>query len=431
MHVLMGLMRRRWIRDLVRPSLYLRRSGLTMLASIPLLQTVRLLTWPAAQMLGARGLVIIPVLVSRLGHLVVEPLVAGALLTQTPRRRRVLLAPSHLTINPAVAERWDERFRVVRSPVLCLMLEGMARNRRVGFDVWSIASDPGRERLYALAARSGALASASFRPTTEDDARRRELLDALGVGSREYVCISYRPRESADTAGAPDFVDISLRSRSVEQIAEVARAVRDAGFVPVLMGGWDQPAMADGAMMIDYPHSTHKSPEADVLLAQGCRAWIGDTSGISALAMCFGRPRLLLDWIPIASAFHHGREVTVVPKVLRDTVTGRPVDLEHVSDPNILLEFRPVNLHRLGISVLSVDERLVSETIHDFLGSLDQDPTAVDEATEQLRASIETATGMPSGANRIAKSYLRHLATLNDRSGFGVAPSVDDRLDPL
>lgn len=411
--VLMNLMRQRWFRDLIRPSLYIRRSRAGMLASIPALQVVRLLTWPVAQLLGAMGFVIIPVLASRFGHLLIEPLVASALLKNTPRNRRILLVPSHLTINTGIARRWEQHFRLARGPIVCLLLEGMARNRRVGFDVWSVISDSGRERFYAHLARSGQLPEVSLRATPEDDARRRELLEALGIGSREYICISYRPRESVDIAGAPDVVDTSLRERTIDQVLNVGRVVHEAGFIPVLMGGRDQPSIAGGEPIIDYPHTAHKSPEADVLLGQGCRAWIGDTSGISLVAMCFGRPRLLLDWIPIASAFHHGCEVTVVPMVLRETATGRPVDLQRVSDPEILFAFSPAVLRRHGVTAFSVGEDVVSESVRDFLESLDDDSTRADGATKVLRDSIEAATGMPSGASLIAPAYLKHLAELN------------------
>lgn len=410
MGALMRLMRKRWIRELIRPSLYLRRRTTAMLASIPLLQVVRLLTWPAAQVLGARGFVIIPVLASRLGHLIVEPLIASALLTENPRTRRILLVPSE-GINSAVTRLWAQHFRVVRSPFLCFLLEGMARNRRVGFDIWSIASDPGRERLYALVGRTGQLAQVSLRPTVEDDAGRQELLEGLGVGSREYVCISYRPNVSADTAGAPDQVDMSLRWRSVEQMLIVARAVRDAGFVPVLMGGRDQPAIEQEALLVNYPHSDFKSPIADVLLAQGCRAWIGDTSGASTLALLFGKPRLLLDYIPFATALNHGPNDTVVPMVLIDIGTTLPLDLLRIQNPRVFTEFQPEELRKLNVKAQSAGDSVISESIHDFLQSLESQPSDVHWATKPIRKHVEGLIAMPTGSSSVARAYLNQFVT--------------------
>lgn len=412
---LMSLMRQRWIRDFIRPSLYLRRSTTAMLASIPLLQVVRLLTWPAAQVLGARGFVIIPVLASRLGHLTVEPLIASALLTEAPRTRRILLVPSQ-GINSAVTRRWAQHFRVVRSPLLCLLLEGMARNRQVGFDIWSIASDPGRERLYALVGRTGLLAQFSLRPTAEDDAGRQKLLQGLGVGSREYVCISYRPNVSADTAGAPDQVDMSLRWRSVEQMLIVARAVRDAGFVPVLMGGKDQPAIEQEAQLVNYPHSHFKSPDADLLLAQGCRAWIGDTSGASTLALLFGRPRLLLDYIPFATALNHGPNDTVVPMVLADIDTELPLDPLGIQNPRAFTEFQPEALRKVNVKAHSADHSVISESIRDFLQSLESQPSEVHWAMEPIRRHVEELIEMRTGSSSIARAYLDYLATCETSS---------------
>lgn len=113
------------------------------------------------------------------------------------------------------------------------------------------------------------------------------LREKIGLPSDAwYVCLHVRESGFHNDKA-------SERNASIANYIPAIKEITDRGGWVVRLGDPTMKKLPTLNQVIDYPFTSAKSPEMDMLLISGCSLYIGMTSGIYDLAILFGRPIIL------------------------------------------------------------------------------------------------------------------------------------------
>jgi putative glycosyltransferase (TIGR04372 family) len=87
------------------------------------------------------------------------------------------------------------------------------------------------------------------------------------------------------------------RNSNLEDYIPAVRAITDRGGFVIRLGDSGMRPFPGMPRVIDYAHSAHKSPSADIFLCGTSRFIVGTTSGLTTVSLCFGTPMLLVNCI--------------------------------------------------------------------------------------------------------------------------------------
>lgn len=126
----------------------------------------------------------------------------------------------------------------------------------------------------------------------------REILSDLGMPKDAwYVCLHVRE---------PGFYKQwnskypSMRDANIDDYHLAIKEITDAGGWVVRMGDKSMRKLPDEMPnVIDYAHEPMKSPKSDILIAAGCKFFIGTNSGFALIASAFGVQCVYTNWLPI------------------------------------------------------------------------------------------------------------------------------------
>lgn len=143
--------------------------------------------------------------------------------------------------------------------------------------------------------------------------RGRHALAKLGVPRDDwYVCLHVREagfwNEAGDPSNAPRVADISTYLPAIERI--ITR-----GGVVIRLGDKSMRPLPAMKGLIDYARSDAKSDWMDVFLCSTCRFLIGTNSAMYQVAVSFGVPVLVTNWMPLSSFPVQAADV-VLPKLI-------------------------------------------------------------------------------------------------------------------
>jgi putative glycosyltransferase (TIGR04372 family) len=104
----------------------------------------------------------------------------------------------------------------------------------------------------------------------------------------------------------------------------------------VKRGGWVI-RMGDASMkplpplpnVIDYAHSTLKTPKADMFISLGCRFFLGTNSGFATVPAIYGVRCVFSNWLPIGLPFWPSHSL-LMPKLFWNEEQARYLTLEEV-----------------------------------------------------------------------------------------------------
>jgi putative glycosyltransferase (TIGR04372 family) len=247
--------------------------------------TVRLLGYEWVTQIGHMGLLVWHMRMVRLGML--------------PQANYVLLAPRHKVANAAMLDRLDALYCVVRDPDLVDELFPYQRLFGDQFIAFPSHSDLAEPWAHA-AARAQAMWTKKKLPplvtlSNEDREFGRSELVRLGVPADVWY-VGLHVREGgfhSDGSGTT----LAHRSAAIEDYFPAIAEVTARGGWVIRLGDKSMKPLPEMANVVDYAHSTAKSPRMDIFLMGTSRFIIGTTSGLSTATQVFGTPMLLVNCI--------------------------------------------------------------------------------------------------------------------------------------
>lgn len=166
-----------------------------------------------------------------------------------------------------------------------------------------------------------------FQITDLEKSWLQKCLANLGVPKNAwYVCLHVR--ESGFHKQWNSFYP-SMRDANLDDYYEAIQTIVNAGGWVIRMGDASMKPLRPMPNVIDYAHSLCKTPVADILLAAGCRFFLGTNSGFATVSVIYGRPCALSNWVPIGWPLWPSQDL-MIPKLFRDKLSKRYLSLEEI-----------------------------------------------------------------------------------------------------
>jgi len=256
-----------------------------------------MLLLPLAVIVHLLGYRRVPILVQHIGHLTSEPdtFIKSRKLGLIPEGKYFIVASAKRTANPHLLKYWNQEIKVFNQPLLCLFLEMMTRRYFAvyksdhQFNVFG-----GSQPMYPINQRWGERPPI-LRLTAEDEIWAQEAFKTLGIPQDKwFACLHVR-----EGGFLPQNEPLhGFRNASIENTRLAIEEVIKRGGVVVRVG---DSSMSPFSMpgVIDYVHHALKSDRMDVVLCAKARFFMGNTSGLAFLSMCFGIPVVHANMIPV------------------------------------------------------------------------------------------------------------------------------------
>ncbi len=257
----------------------------------------------------------LPVLVARIGHLVLEPdcYLKEEKLGLHKRFITVLCAPRCKVANQALAEYWSRHLIVVSSSWLCLTLMPLSLQRILQYDiekyVVAIEKTAGFLNIQKLWGDRLPLLSLSQEHIARGERRLRDWGVPPGAW---FVCVHSREGGYAQK----DEHLHSFRSSHIESYFLAMQMITDRGGWCIRMGDPTMQKILPAKNVIDYAHNPHREDWMDLFLSARCRFFLGSASGAWLMASVFGVPVACANQIPLSSTLPFGKKDLGIPKLL-------------------------------------------------------------------------------------------------------------------
>ncbi len=123
----------------------------------------------------------------------------------------------------------------------------------------------------------------------------------------------------------------SMRDANIADYNQAIEKIVNAGGWVLRMGDASMKPLPPMHHVVDYAHSTLKSATADILLAAGCRFFLGTNSGYATICSIYNVPCALSNWVPLGWPLWPKQDL-MIPKLFRDKTSGEYLNLEQVFD---------------------------------------------------------------------------------------------------
>ena len=121
----------------------------------------------------------------------------------------------------------------------------------------------------------------------------------------------------------------SMRDADINDYTLAIQKVVDAGGWVLRMGDPSMKPLPPMRNVVDYAHSIFKTATADILLAAGCKFFLGTNSGYATISAIYNVPCLLTNWVPLGWPLWPHQDL-MVPKLFRDKKSGQFLNLEEI-----------------------------------------------------------------------------------------------------
>ena len=240
-----------------------------------------------------------------------------------------------------------------------------------------------------------------------------------------YVCLHLR---DALFYGEASGLGQSHRNSNVEDYRDAIEYITGLGGWVIKLGAKDSPKLPPMPRVIDYARSPYKSGLMDLSLIRGARFFIGTTSGLTNVPICFGVPAALVNCISTdAQLWHRQVRFTTKQIILQD---GHPVaQTDLTRSPWRWRVFDAGGLARHGATLIDNTSDEILETVKEVMalasGKTEEYVTSVG-APNDLYSQWEKNLSIPHyyGGARISLYYLKkHRASL-----FAPTPELTESL---
>ena len=119
--------------------------------------------------------------------------------------------------------------------------------------------------------------------------------------------------------------------------------------------------------LIDYPHTEYKSEFFDIFLASTCRFCIGTSSGYWSIPTFFGKPVLLVNYLPFLDYYSLDEKSLFLPKNFIDKNTKRMITFENLFKSHLGFLASNIQLDQNNINILdNSEDEILQSTVEMF-----------------------------------------------------------------
>lgn len=309
-------------------------------------------------------------IIGLMGH--IDAFVKYKILTNDPRPYYLLAGPQKI-VNPAFLDYWKPYINVVTDPG---EIAKLAAREPVYAVNWNWVMPRGGKIAYVhpgMAETHRAWQRAGRGPLLQLRDEHRAVLERVRAKWRmrdtdRFVCLHVR---SIGFYGAAREAAQQFRNLSIDTYYPLIRMLTDSGYWVIRMGDPSMPPLdrsqcGDAGRVIDYAHSTDKSPELDVALCASCALFVSSPSGLHTVAHAFGRPVCEVDY-PIYEGFPWHPGDIFIPQLYFSREKGRFLSLEEILGTDVLHCDHQFLLERAGISLVPNRPDDIVETVREAL----------------------------------------------------------------
>ena len=209
--------------------------------------------------------------------------------------------------------------------------------------------------------------------TTEEEARGRQLLDALGVGNQPYVCVIVRD-ETYYKEALPnqDLSYHSFRNCDVDTYVEGLEALAEQGLYVLRMGAVvGKPLRSSHPRLIDYANSPLRSAFGDVFLGANCKFCISDGLGFYAIPAAFRRPNAYVNYSPFHMFYSSRASDLGIAKIFAEVGSGRVVPIRELAKYDISNLTRTERIAAAGLQVIDNSPQEIKQLLLEMNARLD------------------------------------------------------------
>lgn len=347
----------------------------------------------------------------RIGHLAGEMdcILKEERLGWAPEQKGLLLAPANIVANARLVDYFERYVRVVRSPLVCRILEPLLRIQRLQFrpDMHGYigAINQTARNMAIQAAWGDRPPLLSLAP--EDWERGEQALERLGLPrDARFVCLHSR---EGGYSPADEHLH-SYRNSRIENYVPAAEALVERGLYCVRMGDPSMRPMPKVKGVVDYANSGMQSDWLDLFLCARCEFFVGNTSGLYFLAQAFGVPCCLANLLPMSASLGSGPHDIGIPKLLWSEALHR-----YLSFPEVLAspkaDYRFSELYRqerlLPVENDAGDIRDLVLEMHDRIEGRCCYSEDDEERQRTFRALMRPGHFSYGSASRVGRDFLR------------------------
>ena len=382
---------------------------------VPFKRFVRFIGFLLAFVLRYLNVRVLPVYVSRIGHLAIEVdcYLKEERLGLHPRYKAVLCAPADGVANCRLIDYWSSYVRVIKSPWVLYVLKPITSQKILQFDVHKYGSVINDTAIYSLIQKKWADRPPLLSLKPDDIARGEQRLRDLGIPMDAwFVCV-----HSREGGYSPQDEHLhSYRNSDIDTYVPAMQAIVERGGWCVRIGDPSMKKLSSMPNVVDYAHHSLRADWMDLFLCARCRFFLGNSSGAFLMASIFGVPVALANLLPISTVLPYGRKDLGIPKLLKSAKEQRLLTFPEVLGSTI-------GNMRYGNEYQQAGIDIIDNTPEDILGlaleQLDKTEgqalyTAIDEDLQtRFKALMNPGHYTYGSEARIGRAFLsKHVALL-------------------
>ncbi|MBU3540826.1 TIGR04372 family glycosyltransferase [Polynucleobacter sp. UB-Tiil-W10] len=237
----------------------------------------------------------------------------------------------------------------------------------------------------------------------------RRTLSLLGLPDGAwYVCLHVR--ESGFHKGWNTLYPTMRDANIDDYLPAIDLIVKQGGWV-IRMGDPSMKPLPPMAGVIDYAHSTLKTPKADILIAIDCRFFLGTNSGFATIPAIYGVRCVFSNWVPIGLPLWPSQDL-MMPKLFWNEHQARYLSFDEVFSSGLAFIQNWADLPK-GIILRDNTPQEILELTAEALG-ITSPPADLSLCANAHHAYQQTATQYNGYCgSRLADSFVqRHHALL-------------------
>jgi putative glycosyltransferase (TIGR04372 family) len=354
------------------------------------------------------------VLISRIGHLCVEPdcFIKEGVLSLRQRFKGIILASEKHVANPHIINYWSNYFIIIRSSILCKLLAPLLYSKLVCYDVKKYCYAINTQAEYVNIQRQYIGRKPILSLTNYDRERGWRWLKEFGVPVNAwFVCLHCRQD------GYVDGEYQSYRNADINSFVPAIEAITQRGGWVIIMGHVNSKKLPSMDRVIDYAHLNEKSDWIDIFLCAECKFFLGTSSGLSAVAHVFGVPVISTNAAPMSMVGGLGSYDLSIQKLVWSDMNQRRLSFREIFDSDIGNYRYDYLYSESGVKVLDNDSEDIKQVVFEMMDRIEGKCiySLEDERLQNKFKSMMRPVHYSCGTiTRVGRDFLRKYAFLLD-----------------
>lgn len=163
-------------------------------------------------------------------------------------------------------------------------------------------------------------------------------LDSIGIDAEQpFVCLNVRDAkflqesEPLSWSKTRDWSYHNYRDTDIQDYVLAAETLANMGYPVFRMGAIvEKPLLTNHPLIFDYATNGMRTEFLDIYLGAHCKFCISTGTGWDSVPQIFRRPTMYVNFAPMFPEACIVRDLTIYPKILRDSKTGKNLTLNQI-----------------------------------------------------------------------------------------------------